>query len=86
MKVLIIDLELFVIMIMKTRQNGIMKKNKIIKMKTEDLKKAKFDSRSEEVQERLLRILQEKNNETGNSKDKIYFYIKADAQLINDGY
>lgn len=63
-----------------------MKKNKIIKMKTEDLKKAKFDSRSEEVQERLLRILQEKNNETGNSKDKIYFYIKADAQLINDGY
>ena len=54
--------------------------------KTEDLKKANFDSRSEEVQERLLRILQEKNEETGNSKDKIYFYKKTDAQLINDGY
>ena len=63
-----------------------MKKHKIINMKTEDLKKAKFDSRSEEVQERLLRILQEKNEETGNSKDKIYFYKKTDAQLINDGY
>ena len=70
---------------MDTRFVAWMKKHKIINMKTEDLKKAHFDSRSEQVQERLLRILQEKNEETGNPKDKIYFYKKTDAQLINDG-
>lgn len=72
--------------IMDTHFVAWMKKYKIINMKTEDLKKAHYDSRSEEVQNRLLKILQEKNEETGYPKDKIYFYNKTDAKLINDGY
>ncbi len=70
---------------MDTRFVAWMKKHKIISMKTEDLKKANFDSRSEEVQNRLLKILQEINEKTGKPKDKIYFYNKTNAKLINDG-
>lgn len=62
-----------------------MKKHRIINMKTENLKKAKSDSRTNEVKNELLKILQEKNEETGKPKDKIDFYIRDDAQLINDG-
>ena len=62
-----------------------MKKRRLIKMKTKDLKQAAEESRTKEVEDSLLDVFQETNEETGLPKDKIEFYNRIDAKLINDG-
>lgn len=62
-----------------------MKSQGIIKIRTKNLKKAKSNLNTQKVEEELKNTFQTINPDTGNPMDKLGFYNRKDAKLINNG-
>ena len=62
-----------------------MKSQGIIKIMTKNLKKAKSNLNTQKVEEELKNTFQTINPDTGNPMDKLGFYKRKDAKLINNG-
>ena len=62
-----------------------MKSQGIIKIRTKNLKKAKSNLNTQKVEEELKNTFQTINPDTGNPMDKLGFYKRKDAKLINNG-
>ena len=62
-----------------------MKSQGIIKIRTKNLKKAKSNLNTQKVEEELKNTFQTINPDTGNPMDKLEFYKRKDAKLINNG-
>ena len=62
-----------------------MKSQGIIKIMTKNLKKAKSNLNTQNVEKELKNTFQTINPDTGNPMDKLEFYKRKDAKLINNG-
>jgi hypothetical protein len=62
-----------------------MKSQGIIKIMTKNLKKAKSNLNTQKVEKELKNTFQTINPDTGNPMDKLEFYKRKDAKLINNG-
>lgn len=62
-----------------------MKSQGIIKIKTMNLKKAKSNLNTQKVEKELKNTFQTIHPDTGNLMDKLEFYKRKDAKLINNG-